>query len=203
MLDLFAHAYKIALPLFFVLNVIGSIPLFLTMLAHTSAQRQLLIVAREMVIALAILLSFYYFGKDILETLDISEAVMSMAGGVLLFIIALGMVFPKKEQIHLHHEEPLIVPLATPGIAGPGAISTVMIYAGLDPVKGSLVVPVAILMAWLPSLLILLTASQLRRFLGEKTLIALERLGGMIMTLISIQMLARGTIALVKTSFNL
>ncbi len=203
MFTILREAYKIALPLFFILNIIGNAPLFIALLAKYKAKDQRRIMIREMSVALFILLLFFYFGEGILNTLGISQAVIGIAGGVLLFILSLGMVFPKPHDIEASRIEPFIVPLATPGIAGPGAIATVMVYAGFNHPGGSLVVPAAILLAWIPSLLILLAASNLRLLIGEKGMLACERLGGMIMTLISIQMLTQGIVELVKTSFKL
>jgi multiple antibiotic resistance protein len=193
----------IAAAIFFVLNATGQIPLFLAMLARFDQKRQLKIIFREMAVALAILLLFTFFGDGILRILGISRPIIAIAGGILLFLISLSMIFPKPdaggEKALL--QEPMIIPLAIPVITGPGAITTVMLYA--HETGSSFLVAGAAFAAWVPSLIILLLGSYIKQLLGEKGLVAVERLGGMLVCLIGIQMFTNGTLALVKEYFSI
>lgn len=190
---------SIAVSLFLIFNAIGCVPLFMSLLGHFSPERQRKIVLREMSVALGVLLLFTFFGKTILNLIGISQPVVGIGGGILLFIISLGMIFPKEEKNIAAREEPMIIPLAVPLIAGPGMISAVMVYAE----KGGnvFIVGSALLLAWIPSVCILLLASNIKYLLGEKTLSGLAKFGGMLLSLIAIQMLTQGMISLVKTHF--
>lgn len=188
--------------IFFVLNATGQIPLFLGLLSQFDQKRQLMIITRELVIALMILLLFTFFGDFILRILGISRAIIAIAGGVLLFLISLTMIFPKATtDTKALSQEPMIIPLAMPLIAGPGAISAVMLYAH-DTGRPFLVAGAAIA-AWLPSLIILLLGSTIKHILGDKGLIAVERLGGMLVCLLGTQMLTNGLMHLVKEYYNI
>lgn len=194
----------IAMAIFFVLNATGQIPLFLAMLARFDQKRQLKIITRELIAALVILLLFTFFGDAILTVLGITRPIIAIAGGVLLFLISLTMIFPKtvaedKDKALL--KEPMIIPLAIPVITGPGAITTVMLYA--HETGSASYVAAAAIVAWIPSLIILLLGSYIKQLLGEKGLIAVERLGGMLVCLIGIQMLTSGTLLLVQDYFKI
>lgn len=199
-----AGFFTIAAAIFFVLNATGQIPLFLAMLARFDHKRQLKIIFRELCVALAILLLFTFFGDGILRILGITRPIIAIAGGILLFLISLTMIFPQpsapgEEKALLH--EPMIIPLAIPVITGPGAITTVMLYA--HETGDAFLVAGATLAAWLPSLIILLLGSYIKQILGEKGLIAVERLGGMLVCLIGIQMLTTGLLTVVKDYFSI
>ncbi len=197
-----ASFITIAAAIFFVLNATGQIPLFLALLAPFDQKRQMRIIVRELTIALAILLIFTFFGDWVLKVLGISRPIIGMAGGILLFIISLGMIFPKPGQgVEKLKQEPMIIPLAIPVITGPGAITTVMLYA--HETGNALLVAGAAFCAWVPSLLIILAGSLIKKLLGEKGLIAVERLGGMLVCLIGIQMFTSGTLLLVKDYFKI
>lgn len=199
-----AGFFTIAAAIFFVLNATGQIPLFLAMLARFDQKRQLKIITRELVVALIILLLFTFFGDMILRVLGITRPIIAIAGGVLLFLISLTMIFPKSVADNndkaLTHE-PMIIPLAIPVITGPGAITTVMLYA--HETGNAFMVAGAAFAAWVPSLIILLLGSYIKQILGEKGLVAVERLGGMLVCLIGIQMLTSGTLLLVKEYFSI
>ena len=189
-----------AVSLFLILNAVGQIPLFISILAPYEHKKQQLIIIRELFIALGLLILFNFFGKEVLHLLGISNSIIGMAGGILLFLIAITMIFPKEEKpsgLPIH--EPLVIPLAIPVITGPGAIATVMLFA-MKTGRPTYVLG-AILIAWVPSLLILLASSYLKKILGVKGLIAVQRLGGMIVCLIGIQMFSTGIINLVKENF--
>ncbi|MBI3508998.1 MAG: MarC family protein [Chlamydiia bacterium] len=193
---------SMASSIFFVLNATGQIPLFLGLLARFDQKRQLRIIVRELTIALGILLLFTFAGDTILQLLGITQPIIAIAGGALLFLISLGMIFSKSgDGEKALHREPLIIPLAMPVIAGPGAITTVMVFA--HETANPFLVSGAVFSAWVLSLIILLAGSLIKQILGEKGLVAVERLGGMIVCLIGVQMLTSGILALVSQYYNL
>ena len=177
--------------LFFVLNSLGNVPLFVGLLTQFEIKRQRQIIFRELLIALFILLLFNFFGDDVLKLIGISQPVLGVAGGTLLFIIALGMIFPRPVDNHdPKRSEPLIVPLAIPIVAGPGAITTVMVYA--EQLHNVWVTSLVILLAWIPTFIVLLLSSNVKYFLGKKGLLACQKLGGMLISLIAVQMICTG-----------
>jgi MarC family membrane protein len=179
-----------------------AVSIFLALLARFDQKRQLKIITRELLFALALLLLFTFFGDQILHLLGISRPIIAIAGGVLLFIISLGMIFPKNGNgQEALQQEPMIIPLAIPVITGPGAITTVMVFA--HETGSSFFVAGAAIAAWVPSLIILLLGSYIKQILGEKGLVAVERLGGMLVSLIGVQMLTKGALDLVKEYFQL
>jgi multiple antibiotic resistance protein len=183
--------FAMTFSLFFVLNSLGNVPLFVGLLTKFEVKRQRQIIFRELLIALCILLLFNFFGDDVLKLLGISQPVLGVAGGTLLFIIALGMIFPRPTDNHdSKRSEPLIVPLATPIVAGPGAITTVMVYA--EQLQNVWVMSSIILFAWIPTFIILLLSSNIKYFLGKKGLLACQKLGGMLISLIAVQMICTG-----------
>jgi len=191
----------IAFTIFFILNATGQIPLFLALLGRFTHKRQLQIITREMIIALVILLLFIFFGDWILKVLGISRPVISVAGGVLLFIISLTMIFPKPDNTEQLKTEPMVIPLAIPVITGPGAITTVMTYT---QVTGEpMTVAFAAFAAWLPSLIILLLGSYIKKLLGEMGMIAVERVGGMLIALIGTNMIITGVLTLIRDFFHI
>jgi multiple antibiotic resistance protein len=160
------------------------------------------IILRELFVALLILLAFTFCGDKILELLGISRPIIGMAGGILLFLISLTMVFPRKNGTdEMPTQEPVIVPLAIPIIAGPGAIATVMLYS--HETGNVWLVGAAAIAAWVPSLIIILLGSYIKKLLGDKGLTAIERLGGMLVCLIGVQMFASSTLLVVKEFFHI
>ena len=192
---------SMAISLFFVINVLGNIPLYLGLLRRYPVKKQRMIFIREFSIALLILLAFNYFGEKIFQFLGISAPILGMAGGILLLLISITMIFPSHYDEKGPTHEPIIVPLATPIIAGPGSITTVMLFS--SRVDNPFLMTGIIIVALSASCLIALSSSFFKKRLGEKGLIALERLGGMIVALIAVQMFASGTIDLIKLSFRL
>ncbi len=190
---------NVVFSLFLVINAIGNIPLFISLLARYDPKTQRKIIIRELIFALILLLLFNYFGDRILNLLQITSPIIGVAGGILLFITALGMIFPNDTAAEPPYHEPVFVPLAMPVIAGPGAITYVMVYAG--QMANPWLMTVAIFLAWVPSLAILLASSNIKYLLGKNGLTAIERFGGMIITLIAVNMLVTGLIDLVKAHF--
>lgn len=197
-----ASFFTIAASIFFVLNATGQIPLFLALLGRYDQKRQTQIIIRELIIALLILLAFTFGGDAILRIIGITRPIIGMAGGILLFLISLSMIFPKDSETQQKSaSEPMIVPLAIPVITGPGAITMVMLYA--HETGAPLYIAGAVFAAWVPSLIILLLGSLIKKILGEKGLVAVERLGGMLICLIGIQMFTSGTLLLIQNYFDI
>jgi len=194
----FKHpVFGMALSMFFLMDAIGNVPIFLALLKNVSRKRQLMVITRELFIALAVIVLFYFIGNSFLDALGISDQSLKIAGGIILFLISIKMIFPSQQNPSASlKEEPLIVPLAIPLIAGPAILATVMIYAGQSlPAVYTLS---SIGIAWLASTLILLGAPFLNKILGERGLTALERLMGLILTLIAIQMFLDGISSFVR-----
>lgn len=179
--------------LFLVMDPLGNAPVFLSILKDVDKNRWRKIIARELIIALAVLIVFLLCGRYILGLLQISEPALSIAGGIILFLIALKMIFSiyGGGDSESFEGEPLIVPLAIPLVAGPSAITTVLLLVTREPTRvfdWSL----ALVVAWLATAIILLLAVNLSKILGKRGLLALQRLMGMILTTIAVQMFLTG-----------
>ena len=191
--------FSIALSLFLLMDPIGNVPLYISFLKGIPPERQRKIIVRELLIALGIIILFAFLGEGLMNFLNVREDTVQIAGGIILFLLCLKMIFPVPHDPNesLPHEtEPFIVPLAVPLVAGPGVLAAVMIYAKQE--NNEWVMLGAILIAWIFSLVILLASSLLKKFLGWRGIIALERLMGLILTLISIQMLLSGISSFVQ-----
>jgi multiple antibiotic resistance protein len=182
-----------AVLLFLVMDPLGNIPFFLSALRHVEPARQNRIVARELLIALAVLVLFLFAGGHILRVLHVTEPALGIAGGVILFLISLRMVFPSREASMEEdiHGEPFVVPLAIPYVAGPSALATELLLTSQEPDRWAEWL-LALVLAWAAASVIIGFASKLRHFLGNKGLIAVERLMGMVLVTVSIQMLLTG-----------
>lgn len=192
-----------ALLLFLVMDPLGNIPLFMTTLKKVKPARQRLVVIRELLIALVALVAFLFLGQYILQMLHLSETALTTAGGIILLIIAIKMIFPS------HHSglqedvegEPFIVPLAIPYVAGPSAMATALLMMSREPTRW-LDWFFAVLIAWFASAVIIYFSSYFARFLGEKGLIAIERLMGMLLVTVAVQMLLSGIAEFVGQSIQ-
>ena len=182
-----------AVLLLFVMDPLGNIPLFLSLLKDIDARRRRWIILRELMIALGILLMFLFFGQNLLNFLDLEQESVTIAGGIVLLIIGLRMIFPTRDGVMgaQTEGEPFIVPLAIPLIAGPSALATLILMVRSDP--GQMMNWLfALLIAWGSSAILLLLAPYLYSILREKGLKALERLMGMLLIMIAVQMLLSG-----------
>ena len=190
-----------AVLLFLVIDPLGNNPMFLVALREVEPLRRQTVIVRELLIALAVLLLFLFAGPFLLWIFHISEPSLSIAGGVILFLIALRMIFPNRDGgfAELPDKEPFIVPLAVPYLAGPSAIATVMLMVAREPQR----LPewiLAVGAAWLASAAILYSGARLSRVLGQRGLIALERLMGMLLTAVAVQMTLTGIRAFLATT---
>lgn len=180
--------------LFLVMDPLGNIPFFMTSLRTVARERRQWVIARELLIALAVMVVFLFAGQGLLGVLHVSPEALTAAGGVILLLIAVRMVFPSPEttleEVGLP-DEPFIVPLAIPYTAGPSLLATEILLMSQDAGRWPAWLA-AVLMAWAASSVILFLSGYLERLLGERTLRALERLMGMILVLVSVQMLLTG-----------
>jgi MarC family membrane protein len=186
--------YSAALLLFLVIDPLANIPFFLATLKKIEPVRHKKIILRELLIALAVMAGFLFAGRYLLKLLRISDPSLSIAGGIILFLIAVKMIFPVPRG-GLHEEiedEPFIFPLAIPFIAGPSALATILLLSSREPERW-LDWLLALLIAWGASAVILYAGiDRLAEWMGPKGLIAMERLMGMLLTLIAVQMFLSG-----------
>jgi multiple antibiotic resistance protein len=182
-----------ALLLFLVMDPLGNIPFFLSALSHVEADRRRRVVVRELLIALGVLSAFLFLGKPVLELLHISEPALTTSGGVILFLIAVRMVFPSSERSMEEDVggEPFVVPLAIPYVAGPSALSTELLLTSREPDRWPEWLA-ALLLAWFATAVIIFFGSAFRHYLGRKGLVAVERLMGMLLVTVALQMLMSG-----------
>jgi MarC family membrane protein len=179
--------------LLLVMDPIGNIPLFVSVLRPVEAARRTRVILRECAIAFVVLLAFVFFGAAILGVLGLSDPSLTIAGGLILFLIALRMIFHRPDGIFgdTVSGEPFIVPLAIPSIAGPAAIATVMLLVSRAPQR-LLEWCVAVSVAMLVTVALLVSADRLAKLAGAQGLLAFERLMGLILTAIAVEMLLRG-----------
>ena len=189
----------VAVTLFLVMDPLGNIPLFLSLLRNVDPKRRQLVLVRELLIALVVLFVFLFGGTYLLHVLQLKQESVSIAGGIVLFLIGVRMVFPPKEGIFGGdaEREPFIVPMAIPGIAGPSAVAAVMLLANSSPGR-TVDWSVALSLAWLATAVILLSSTYLFRYLGTSVLVAVERLMGMLLVALSVQMFLDGVMSYVK-----
>jgi MarC family membrane protein len=188
-----------AVLLFFVMDPLGNVPLFLTALRNVDPARIRKIIVRELLIALAVMVVFLFLGRYILELLHVSSAALTAGGGFILLLIALRMIFPTSERSLREEirEEPFIVPLAVPYTAGPGLLATELLFMTREPHRWPIWLG-AVALAWLASAIILYFSSHLRTILGERGLTAVERLMGMLLVVVGVEMLMAGVVQYLK-----
>ena len=182
-----------ALLLFLILDPLGNIPVFLSLLKGLPPARQRVVIVRELLIALAVLMLFLWAGRYLLELMHLRQESVSIAGGIILFLIGLRMIFPPADGImgELPDGEPFIVPIAIPMIAGPSGMAAVMLLGSQEPGRmGDWML--ALTIAWAATAVILFSATYLKKWLGVRVLTAIERLMGMVIVAISVQMLLDG-----------
>lgn len=182
-----------ALLLFLILDPLGNIPVFLGLLKGLPPARQRVVIIRELLIALGVLMLFLWAGRYLLELMHLRQESVSIAGGIILFLIGLRMIFPPAEGImgEQPEGEPFIVPMAIPMIAGPSGMAAVMLLGSQEPGRmGEW--SLALTIAWSATAVILFSATYLQKWLGTRVLTAIERLMGMVIVAISVQMLLDG-----------
>ena len=188
-----AEIFSAAVLLLLVVDPFGNVPIVTAALANVRPERRIRVVLRECAAAYVILLGFMLGGRAFLQWMQLSEVSLAIAGGIILFLIALRMVFHHPEGVFGDPPgaEPFIVPLAIPAIAGPSAMATVMLMVSRDP-SHRLAWIVALTAAMAAATLVMLAAYRLQRLLGERGMLAVERLMGLVLTALAVQMLLDG-----------
>ena len=186
--------------LIIIMDPIGNVPVFLSILKNIPLERRKKIIIRELIIAFAILLFFMFIGRYLLQLLQIEQSSLGIAGGIILFIIAIRMIFPGTKPMFTHNEEaePLVVPLAIPMLAGPSAIAAVILLMAQEPsrwIEWIFVVFVASLISGV----ILISSEALGCKLGNRALTAIERLMGIFLIMVSVDFILDG----IKQTFNI
>lgn len=185
--------------LILILDPFGNIPIFVSTLKSVDSSRRWKIIVREHAIAFSILLTFMFIGEKFLQALGLSQTSLQIAGGVILFLISIRMIFPPAHMPthEISKLEPLIVPLAIPLIAGPSALATVMLLVSHEPNRLWTWV-LALFLAVAISAIVLALADRFKERLGERFVYAMEKLMGLILVALSVEMLVRG----IKTIFT-
>lgn len=188
-----ADLFSATIVLLLVIDPFGNVPLVVGALRTVPAARRGPVVLRECLFAYAILIVFMLGGKRFLDLLRLSETSLSIAGGIVLFLIALRMVFHSAENVFglSGDEEPFLVPLATPAIAGPSALATVMLLASRNPERLTIWVS-ALTLAMVITTAVLVASNWLERMLGTRVITALQRLTGLVLTALAVEMLLSG-----------
>ncbi|MCX7901219.1 MAG: MarC family protein, partial [Burkholderiaceae bacterium] len=186
--------------LLLVFDPFGNIPLFISALRDVPRARRTRVVLRECLIAFALLTAFAILGRPLLDVLGLSDLSLQIGGAVVLMLVAIRMVFPPPEGVFgpLPGGEPFIVPLAVPALAGPSALATVLLLVSREPDKTALWIA-AIALALSASALVLAFAERLQRLLGARVTVAFERLMGLVLAAMAVEMMLRG-ICLLYTS---
>lgn len=179
--------------LILIMDPLGNLPIFMTILKHLEAKRQRIVVIREMIIALIVMLLFLFVGEKILIILNLKTETVSISGGIILFLIAIKMIFPSEENNNgvTSNEEPFLVPLAIPLVAGPSLLATLMLLSHQYLHHMSYLV-ISLLIAWCFTIIILLLSGLFLKLFGAKGVNALERLMGLILIMLSTQMFLDG-----------
>lgn len=177
--------------LWLIMDPLGNVPVFLAVLKRVPPERRRKVLVREVLIAYVVLIFFMLVGDRALDLLQIKQETISIAGGIVLFLIALRMIFPAAGGLEEGSEgEPLVVPLAIPLIAGPSTLATLLLLRA--SFESTFQLWLATTIAWAATAVILIAAPFFYRALGERGLIAMERLMGMVLVMISVQMFLNG-----------
>ena len=188
-----AELFSATILLILVLDPFGNLPVVVSVLAKVPTERRSRVVLRECFFAYVILIAFMAGGRTFMQWLQLSDVSLTIAGGIILFLIAIRMVFPRPEGIFGDPPgaEPFLVPLAIPSIAGPSALATVMLMASRDPAKiGSWLL--ALTGAMGATTIVLALADRLQCWLGERAVLAFERLMGLVLTALAVELLLSG-----------
>ncbi len=190
---------SVSITLFLIMDPFGNIPLFLLILEKVSPQRRRTVLIRELLLALLIILIFVFCGQHVMNLIGLKRESVSIAGGIILFLIGVHMVFPISES-HTgreYEEEPLLVPLAVPLIAGPSLLAALLVFSTAKPDK-IFDLLIASLMAWGATFTVLFSAACLSSILTRRGLLAIERLMGMVLVALSVQFFLDGVSSYLK-----
>ncbi|OJU81097.1 MAG: antibiotic transporter [Chlamydia sp. 32-24] len=192
--------FSISIILFLIMDPIGNVGSYLTLMQGIEPKRIKLVLLREMVIALAFMIFFSYLSEALFDILQVSEVTVSLSSGLILFLTAIKILFPTTDGLraNLPKGEPFVIPLAVPLIAGPSLLATILLFSHLEQNQTSMLI--AIFFAWISSLFVLYFAPFLNRYLGKSGLMACERLMGMILVMLAIQRFMEGVYQFIHTS---
>lgn len=184
--------FNITLVLLLIMDPLGNLNSYLSLVNGLPATRQKFIIFREMCIALAVMMFFNFLGEHIFDFLDLSETTVRLSSGVILFLIAIKILFTASDnpRANLPEGEPFIFPLAIPLMAGPALLATIMLYSHLEHYES--IMFGGIVIAWLIAFIIFIFGKQIKKILGQNGLVACERLIGMVLVLIAIQRMLEG-----------
>jgi len=186
-----------AITLLLIMDPLGNVPPFLSTLKHVQPDRRRKVLVRELLLSYIVLLVFLFLGKYLLRLLSLQEETISIAGGIVLFLIALRMIFPSdRVESDTLAGEPFLVPLAIPLVAGPSTLASLLLLQSTS--NNTLELWIAVTLAWTVTAVILLSSTILYRLLRERGLIALERLMGMLLVMLAVQMFINGLAKFVK-----
>ncbi|NIG99252.1 MAG: YhgN family NAAT transporter [Buchnera aphidicola (Periphyllus acericola)] len=177
-----------------IMDPLGNLPIFMTILKNFDSKRRRIIIIKEMLVALLIMFSFLFSGENILSFLNLKTETVSISGGIILFFIAIKMIFPNDENNENNissKDEPFLVPLAIPLVAGPSVLATLMLLSHQNSscIKSLIL---SLIIAWLITLIILLMSDIFLKIFGKKVVNVLERLMGLILIMLSTQMFLDG-----------
>ncbi len=187
--------------LILITDPLGNIPFFISALKHVRPERRRKVILRECLIAFAALLLFLVTGRPLLRLLQLSDEALRVGGGVVLLLIAIRMIFPDRGarlgEDDAIEGEPFIVPLAIPLIAGPSAMATVLLMSSPEPMKmlslaGSITLTIAV------TAVAFLMSTRIQKILGEQAMAALERLMGLVLTALAVEMLLGGVASYIR-----
>ncbi len=199
-MDTSISTFSAGVLLFLILDPLGNVPVFLGLLRNVKPERRILVLVRELLIALVALFAILFSGGFVLKALQLRPESISIAGGIVLFLIGVKMVFPPAEGGVFggsEDAEPFIVPMAIPGVAGPSAMAALMLMTNSAPGRTA-DWSIALFCAWFATAAILLSSTFLFRWLGQSVLTAIERLVGMLLVALSVQMFLDGVAAYLK-----
>lgn len=184
--------FTLSFLLFLIMDPFGNVSSYLKLVEKLPRKKQFIVAGREMLIALGFMLLFNFIGEFLFDVLHISETAIRLASGLILFLVALKILFPSIDspRANLPEGEPFITPLAVPFIAGPALLATIMLYTHLEPSQPLMLS--AIFLSWIAASAVLFSSSFLYRALGTNGLIACEKLMGMVLVLLAIERFASG-----------
>ncbi len=191
--------FSLAFTFFLIANPIGNVPVVVGLIKDFSFEKQKKIMMRECFFALLLAIVFQFLGTEFLQLIDIQQYTVSIAGGILLFIVALSQIFPTNHTLATDKldREPFMVPIATPLITGGGLMSTIMLYSKL--VSSPFIVTGALVLAFCGVAPIMMGAPYLQKLLGRQGILTLEQLMGMVLALLSMQLIVQGAILFTET----
>jgi MarC family membrane protein len=184
---------SVAVTLFLIMDPFGNIPIFLPILEKVPPARRRKVLVRELLLALVVIVAFVFFGRYAMSFLGLERVAVSVAGGIILFLIGVRMVFPatKGHSDQDFEGEPLLVPLAIPLIAGPSLLAVLLLFSTGDPDR-LFDLLLAALIAWAATFIVLFSSTFLIRFFTRRGLVAIERLMGMVLVALAVQLFLDG-----------